>query len=138
MGFSCLQARAHKKEIILFCFNSATVWEAANLIFNLRDLGYDHWVGVTDNTPSMCDIIRKVMPNGACGWSSQQEAFPGTRPRPSDPFEMKQFTLWFYTARIVRLGYNVLAIDVDTTTHQDVYQYFKKPPFATMNWIYQV
>lgn len=43
-GFSPVQARSYKTEIIVFLMaGTRTVEIGLNLIFNMRDLGYDHW-----------------------------------------------------------------------------------------------
>lgn len=39
------QARSYKKEIIHACIAGGDTWRIGlNFIFNMRDLGYDHWV----------------------------------------------------------------------------------------------
>jgi hypothetical protein len=45
--------------------------------------------------------------------------------------------LWSVTARAVRLGYNVLALDADCGFHYDIYAILKAPPYANHTWIWQ-
>lgn len=131
-----LAARSYKKELIIFSFNRATALEAVNFVFNLRDLGYDHWLALTDDS-TMCEVMRTAFPNGGCGYSSLAEAFPGIRIRPKDGVEFKQLYLWATVARAVRLGYNVLSVDIDIITHYDLYSFFKSEPYANMTLIWQ-
>ena len=69
----CPQARSYKKELIIFSFNRATALEAVNFVFNLRDLGYDHWLALTDDS-TMCEVMRTAFPNGgqleSPGWGA--------------------------------------------------------------------
>ena len=91
-----------------------------------------------DRQKDHCNVIQRLFPNGGCAWSTQDQYFVKSRYGAfGDPEDAKKYSLWFTAARALRLGYNVLAIDVDVTIHQDVYRIFKSPPFDTMNMIYQ-
>lgn len=45
-----MQARSYKKEIIVFLMAGTGVADIGlNFVFNLRDLGYDHWCAGTSS-----------------------------------------------------------------------------------------
>ena len=57
------QARSHKQEVILTCTNGLSAPETLNLLFNLRHLGYDHWLVVAERQ-GQCEPILRAFPNG--------------------------------------------------------------------------
>ncbi|WPT12048.1 hypothetical protein PSENEW3n2_00003706 [Picochlorum sp. SENEW3] len=63
-----------------------------------------------------------------------RDEFPGL---PEGGVWSKKFALWMIAGRSIRLGYNVLTIDVDTTIHQDVYAFLKSKEMLKAHMIFQ-
>lgn len=131
-----LETRSYKKEIIMTYVNDAiSAFEpAVNFFFSLRSMGYDHWILLVDDQNHLCEVFMDILPYSGCAWSTFREEFPGL---PGGGTWSKKFALWMTAGRAIRLGYNVLTIDVDTTIHQDVYALFKSSAMAKANMIFQ-
>ena len=63
MRVQSAQARSHKQEVILTCTNGLSAPETLNLLFNLRHLGYDHWLVIAERQ-GQCEPILRAFPNG--------------------------------------------------------------------------
>lgn len=58
-----MQARSYKKEVVYFCMAGTGVADIGlNFLFNLRDLGYDHWVAFANNEGE-CDRLEAAVGN---------------------------------------------------------------------------
>ncbi len=58
-----VQARSYKKEVVYFCMAGTGVADIGlNFLFNLRDLGYDHWVAFANNEGE-CDRLEAAVGN---------------------------------------------------------------------------
>lgn len=71
-----MQARSYKGEIIQACIAGGNTWRMGlNFIFNLRDLGYDHWV-IFVPREQQCHELEAALPGGvgSIGELSQQLA----------------------------------------------------------------
>jgi len=123
---AALKARSYNKEIILFTFSlpymhAVPAW---NLVFNLRDMGWDHWILLVDEE-ELCTSFRSSFPYSGCAWSSFKAEFPSYK---ANGVQKKIHLSWLTAGRAVRLGYNVLVMDADITVHYDLYTLFKTPP----------
>lgn len=80
-----------------------------------------------------CDVLSRVEPGSGCGFVHFK--------LPGSGLVGVQF-LWAMRrplhARIVRMGYNLLALDLDIGLYDDPYKYFKAPPFRDINLMSQV
>lgn len=131
-----LETRSYKREIIMTYVNDApSAFEpAVNFFFTLRSMGYDHWILLVDDQNHLCEVFTQILPYSGCAWSTFREEFPGL---PGGGVWSKKFALWMTAGRAIRLGFNVLTIDVDTTIQQDIYALFKASAMIHANMIFQ-
>lgn len=138
-----LEARSYKHEIIQACITGGDVWRIGlNFIFNMRDLGYDHWVILVPRLQQCNELEAALRGVGSigCMWTTMfddDDAPRDLRQFPERP-PAKQVTWvlrWVTLLRAVRLGFNMLNIDTDVALHDDIYKYLKGPLLGNLTWV---
>lgn len=68
---TCQQARSYKNEVILLTASRGNAQELVNLVLNLGDWGYNHWVVTTMTDAELCSDILGVFPEAGTrtSWS---------------------------------------------------------------------
>ncbi|KAK9823876.1 hypothetical protein WJX72_006124 [[Myrmecia] bisecta] len=130
-----LEARNYHKEIIHFMAAAKQLDAALNLVFNLHALGYNHFLLHADSAAT-CDLAMAAMPDIGCGWSGAlaDNIPPAIAKVP--PYRTSLLR-WHTVARMVRLGYHVLALHTDLAIHEDIYSYFKRAPLDNATLVVQ-
>ena len=128
------ERRSFRKEIILFVTNRGGNHLAANTVANLRKLGFEHYILITNTAETCYDLLKG--PWGVdCGWTS----FLKTRAKQMGTFQVSAeeqatpFRLWWvrfhYMERLVGMGYNPMYVDTDVRFEMNPYPLLKSPPF---------
>ena len=125
------EKRSFRKEIIVMVANEGGAILAANAVANLRSVGIEHYLIVT-NEPKSCDLLMNGPWGITCGYTSylknherlkdyQLLAEEGATP----------FRLWWvrfhFLDRLVQLGYNPMYIDTDVSFRVNPYPLLKGP-----------
>ena len=133
--------RSYKKEIIILMANSRGCHLAANSIANLRSVGIEHYLLVT-NTQETCEGMKLKSKefdgndnngwNVECGWTSflknhpRLNAYGVTQEERSDPFRL-WWARFHLLERFVSLGYNPMYLDTDVSFRVNPYSLLKGP-----------
>lgn len=130
-----LEAVSYKKEIIITALNTPVgVWAemAINLVKSAEALGLAHFVlqGVSEE---VCAGLPPAFQHISCVWDSRPGA-DGSGVTRMAVFWAKR---WETTARMLRMGYNVLIVDPDSMFHHDPYLFLKSPPLNKYTLLYQ-
>lgn len=133
-----LEARSYKKELIVFLMAGTGVADMGlNFVFNLRDLGYDHWAVFADDEAD-CDRLEAAVGNAGCIWTTVFDAEDAPDIVRGDASRRNSVLMWvkrwLHVARIIRLGYNIFNIDSDMVIHDDMYKYLKGPLIGNLTW----
>jgi hypothetical protein len=123
--------RSFRKEIILFVNNKGGSHLAANQVANLRSVGIEHYLIVT-NTAECCRALMDGPWGISCGWTSFLQNHPRLGIYQVDAEEVATpFRLWWvrfhFLERLVALGYNPMYIDTDVSFRVNPYPLFKGP-----------
>jgi hypothetical protein len=147
------ERRAFRGEIIVMVANSRGCHLAANAIANLRSVGIEHYLLVT-NTKEACEGMRRARGprlgkknEGAswgveCGWTSfllghpRLETYGLTRGEErADPFRL-WWARFHLLERLVAFGYNPMYVDTDVSFRVNPYPLLKGP-FANFSLVGQ-
>lgn len=123
--------RSFRKEIIIFVNNKGGNHLAANMVANLRSVGIEHYLIVT-NTPECCKTLMDGPWGITCGWTSYLLNHPRLVPYGVQAEEVATpFRLWWvrfhFLERLVALGYNPMYIDTDVSFRVNPYPLLKGP-----------
>ena len=128
------ERRSFRKEIILFVSNRGGNHLAANTVANLRKLGFEHYILIT-NTAETCHDLLKGPWGVDCGWTSflrnrakQMGTFQVTEEEQATPFRL-WWVRFHYMERLVGMGYNPMYVDTDVRFEMNPYPLLKSPPF---------
>ena len=125
------EKRSFRGEIIVMVANEGGAILAANAVANLRSVGIEHYLIVT-NEPKSCELLMNGPWGITCGYTSylknherlkdyQLLAEEGATP----------FRLWWvrfhFLDRLVQLGYNPMYIDTDVSFRVNPYPLLKGP-----------
>jgi hypothetical protein len=147
------ERRAFRGEIIVMVANSRGCHLAANAIANLRSVGIEHYLLVT-NTKEACEGMRRARGvrvgkknEGAswgveCGWTSfllghpRLETYGLTQGEErADPFRL-WWARFHLLERLVAFGYNPMYVDTDVSFRVNPYPLLKGP-FANFSLVGQ-
>ena len=128
------ERRSFRKEIILFVSNRGGNHLAANTVANLRKLGFEHYILITNTAETCYDLLKG--PWGVdCGWTSflqnrakQMGTFQVTAEEQATPFRL-WWVRFHYMERLVGMGYNPMYVDTDVRFEMNPYPLLKSPPF---------
>lgn len=128
------ERRSFRKEIILFVSNRGGNHLAANTVANLRKLGFEHYILITNTAETCYDLLKG--PWGVdCGWTSflqnrakQMGTFQVTAEEQATPFRL-WWVRFHYMERFVGMGYNPMYVDTDVRFEMNPYPLLKSPPF---------
>jgi len=128
------ERRSFRKEIILFVSNRGGNHLAANTVANLRKLGFEHYILITNTAETCYDLLKG--PWGVdCGWTSflqnrakQMGTFQVTAEEQATPFRL-WWVRFHYMERFVGMGYNPMYVDTDLRFEMNPYPLLKSPPF---------
>lgn len=128
------ERRSFRKEIILFVSNRGGNHLAANTVANLRKLGFEHYILITNTAETCYDLLKG--PWGVdCGWTSflqnrakQMGTFQVTAEEQATPFRL-WWVRFHYLERLVGMGYNPMYVDTDVRFEMNPYPLLKSPPF---------
>ena len=128
------ERRSFRKEIILFVSNRGGNHLAANTVANLRKLGFEHYILITNTAETCYDLLKG--PWGVdCGWTSflqnrakQMGTFQVTAEEQATPFRL-WWVRFHYMERLVVMGYNPMYVDTDVRFEMNPYPLLKSPPF---------
>ena len=128
------ERRSFRKEIILFVSNRGGNHLAANTVANLRKLGFEHYILITNTAETCYDLLKG--PWGVdCGWTSflqnrakQMGTFQVTAEEQATPFRL-WWVRFHYMERLVGMGYNPMYVDTDVRFEINPYPLLKSPPF---------
>jgi len=137
------ERRAFKKEIVVLVANSRGRHLAANAIANLRSVGIEHYLLVT-NTKEACEGMRRTRGSKSasgvaaswrveCGWTSFLLGHPRLATygltqgeERSDPFRL-WWARFHLLERLVAFGYNPMYVDTDVSFRVNPYPLLKGP-----------
>ena len=128
------ERRSFRKEIILFVSNRGGNHLAANTVANLRKLGFEHYILITNTAETCYDLLKG--PWGVdCGWTSflqnrakKMGTFQVTAEEQATPFRL-WWVRFHYMERFVGMGYNPMYVDTDVRFEMNPYPLLKSPPF---------
>lgn len=123
---------AHKQEIIMFAFNSQGVWLdfAAAMVDQLRSRGYLHHFAIA--TRECCRELHGIYPDAPC----VSFELPGDHWRSEQGVTHLWIGRYKLANSIVRMGVNILVIDLDTIIRRDLYADLKAPPMRDASMIH--
>ena len=137
------ERRAFKKEIVVLVANSRGRHLAANAIANLRSVGIEHYLLVT-NTKEACEGMRRTRGSKSasgeaaswrveCAWTSFLLGHPRLATygltqgeERSDPFRL-WWARFHLLERLVAFGYNPMYVDTDVSFRVNPYPLLKGP-----------
>lgn len=125
------EKRSFRKEIIVMVANEGGAILAANAVANLRSVGIEHYLIVT-NEPKSCELLMNGPWGITCGYTSYLK----NHERLKDYQLLNEegatpFRLWWvrfhFLDRLVQLGYNPMYIDTDVSFRVNPYPLLKGP-----------
>ena len=139
------RTRSYKGEVILFTADAGMAGWGYHWVYQLRRMGYEHWVMLADVQKTCESIHEQWEPMErvhnelplSCVWSSAPRAHAGWkqwRPRGVEDKMHSVYILWctrWWVARLL-LGerLNVLSLDIDAVMLTDVYELLRAPPLV--------
>ncbi|PSC68235.1 hypothetical protein C2E20_8162 [Micractinium conductrix] len=105
---------------------------ALNLVRSAEELGLAHIFILAANEGN-CTALPAAYAHVSCAWATR----PGADGPGTNPVHVLWAKQWEASARIVRLGYNLLTLDADVMLHHDPYVFLKKGPLADFNLVMQ-
>lgn len=117
-----LQARAYKQEIILTMSDVPHLDFLFNLLLNMREQGFEHYM-VLMLREDECREAQRLWPDIGCIWSD----FLLSDPPGQYWHNVRRLWMirWMVFARTLQLGYNILMFDTDNLFTNDLYRYIK-------------
>ncbi|KAL4419331.1 hypothetical protein ABPG77_006019 [Micractinium sp. CCAP 211/92] len=125
-----LEGLAYKKDVILVTSGVADLPSAINIVENAKYLGLAN-IFLLMWDESFCDQVPAAYkPLISCVWDARRSE------ESASVFWDTMNKRWELAARALRMGYNVLSLDADTSLLDDPYHYLKHPLFARYNAIF--
>lgn len=127
-----LEVTAYKQEIMFLALgNPEGLWGqmAINLIKSTEALGLYHFF-ILANQEEACTKLPAAYYYISCAWNSRPIGVTG--PDLDDIYGSR----WETAARIIRMGYKPLAVDIDAMFHHDPYVFLKHPVLAKYNALF--
>lgn len=125
------EKRSFRKEIIVMVANEGGAILAANAVANLRSVGIEHYMIVT-NEPKSCELLMNGPWGITCGYTSYLKnherlaAYNLLDEEGATPFRL-WWVRFHFLDRLVQLGYNPMYIDTDVSFRVNPYPLLKGP-----------
>lgn len=126
-----LERVSYKKEIMLVTSGVADLPSAVNVVEDARSLGMAHiFILLWDE--SFCnEIPASFRATVSCAWDMRRSQ------ESAGVFYDTMAKRWEFIARTLRMGYNLLSLDADTSLVFDPYRYLKSPILNKYNALFQ-